>query len=52
MFDVLIIFLIFYLFQLMLPMLLLIKSVPFSDFAGARDKSIDLVFIQKELIDQ
>ena len=42
MFDVLIIFLIFYLLQLMLPMLLSIKSVPFSDFAGARDKSIDL----------
>ena len=42
MFDVLIIFLIFYLLQLMLPMLLSIKSVPFGDFAGARDKSIDL----------
>ena len=42
MFDVLIIFLIFYLLQLMLPMLLSIKSVPFSDFAGVRDKSIDL----------
>ena len=42
MFDVLIIFLIFYLLQLMLPMLLSIKSVPFSDFAGARDTSIDL----------
>jgi len=42
MFDVLIIFLIFYLLQLMLPMLLSIKSVPFSDFAGAIDKSIDL----------
>jgi len=42
MFDVLIIFLIFYLLQLMLPMLLSIKSVPFIDFAGARDKSIDL----------
>jgi len=42
MFDVLIIFLIFYLLQLMLPMLLSIKSVPFRDFAGVRDKSIDL----------
>ena len=42
MFDVLIIFLIFYLLQLMLPMLLSIKSVPFSDFAGTRDKCIDL----------
>ena len=42
MFDVLIIFLIFYLLQLMLPMLLSLKSVPFSDFAGVRDKSIDL----------
>ena len=42
MFDVLIIFLIFYLLQLMLPMLLSLKSVPFADFAGSRDKSIDL----------
>ena len=39
MFDVLIIFLIFYLLQLMLPMLLSIKSVPFGT-AGARDKSM------------
>ena len=31
----------------MLPMLLSIKSVPFSDFAGARDKSIDLSLYSK-----